>query len=226
MVGIARMRAQRADEDLCLRALRFVDEHEAPSRRRGRLRELVLDVGPLGQRAHEERAERLCLFLGDGAGEADDDVRLNEPPRVGRDHVVALERLDALRAPRGAARIRVPGEQRTTEREARQRAIVVPCLEQLGHRLALQACELLGVEGGGAEHLHDQLDERQQVSPDDLRMAADGRRADIEAELAAEPIGGALDLRRGHPLAAATHHASGEPREPVLPLGVGEGAAA
>ena len=225
VVRVARVCAEAADEDLRLRTLRLVDEEQAsPLGRRG-LGERIVDARPLGHRADEQRAERLRLLLRDRSGEAEHDVRLHEALGVRREHVLARELVHARGTSRGGARIRVTLEQRAPKGEAGEAAIVVAGVDQLGDRLALEAVELALVERRGAEHPGDELAEGLEVPADHLPVEADRRRPDVESDLAAEAIHGALDLGRRHALAAAAHHACGQSGEPVLALGVGERAA-
>ena len=102
MIRVARMGAQRSDQDLRLRPLWLVDEDEVASAGRRRVRERGLDMRPLRERAHERRAEGLGLVWGDRSGKAQDDVALNEPPRVICEDLLARDGLDAGR-PAGSA---------------------------------------------------------------------------------------------------------------------------
>ncbi len=135
------------------------------------------------------------------AGEADDHVRLDEAARVGGEHLVAGDGLDAGGSARGGPRVGWPAKSaRPPEGETRERAIIVAGLEQLGDGLALEAGELVGIERGRAEDAADELDERLEIPADDLAVEADRRGADVEPELAAQAVDRALDLRGGHAL--------------------------
>ena len=116
-------------------------------------------------------------------------------------------------------------KERAAEGEVRERAIAVARLDDLRRRLALQARDLVGSEGGLAEQGQEEVDELVEVPSNDLPVKAHRRRPDIERELGAEAIDHGLDRLGRQITRAATEHARGEATDAVLAVRIGDRAA-
>ena len=160
MVGVVARGAQRADEDLRLRALGLVDDHEAPAARPGRIVEGVeRRRGAARERGREALGDLRGLLRAHVAGEAEGRGLAQVVPAV-----VGLERLwrdrgEGARAPLGRAAERVSLEHRGAEGDLREVAVAVARLDELREHLLAQSLDLVGCERGAPEDLGEQVHE-------------------------------------------------------------------
>ncbi len=210
---------------LRLRPLGLVDEHEPPPGRAGRLPHGVRDA----RSGREARREPLREPLGaprlDVAREPEREVPLHEVRPVRGAHVLVREPGERLARARRAPRVGVALEDRLPERHLGEALVVVACLDELGDRLAAEAVELGLGEGGLGDEGREQIDERAEVSLDDLPVDGRGRHGHLGRELGAEPVELVLDVVRRVRARPAAEHAERELRCPLLARGVGGRAA-
>ena len=218
VVLVVRRGAEGADDDLRLRPLGLVHDDEAAPldwRWRG---DGIRDARARRELREEPRRERAGLLHRHVTREPEDGVRADEVLRVERTNVGFTDRLHRRKRPVRAPPVRVAGEERLAEEALRERPVVVARFEDLGGRLALEARQLVERKLGGPEETRDEIDERLDVPPDDLRVDRQRRRRQIDRHLPAEPVDRVLDRVRLHPGAPAAEHPPDDPREPLLAL--------
>ena len=178
-------------------------------------------AGPRAGR-RERRAEPRRLVVRDRAGEADDEVAADEVPLVGARR---RRRARSLRDRRGRPAAERPygWPAKSARRNARfASARSLSRASTSSARSRAEARELVLVERGLAEDLRDELDERLEVSANDLRVEADRRRADVDARARRRARRSSpRSAARVSPSAAAAEHARGEAAEAVLAVGIG-----
>jgi len=81
---------------------------------------------------------------------------------------------------------------------------------------ALEAGELVRRELRRREQAREEVDERLDVPPDDLRIDGEGRRREVDRQLSTEPVDRVLDRVGLHPRATAAEHPPSDPRDPFF----------
>ena len=228
MVRVVRCGPEAADEDLRLRALRFVDEDETPSfgERACRLSDGVGDARAFGKSPREPLGEVPGAARLDVAREAQRDVPLDEVGLVRSAHVVFRDVRECLARAGRASGVRVTREHRASERLLGEAAVAVARLDELRERLAAEAFELVDRERRLRDERGEQVHERAEVPLDDLSVDGRRRRGDVGRKLCTEAVELVLDVVRRVGARASAQHAERELRRAFLAGRVGRGAAA
>ncbi len=221
VVGVS---PEGAQVHLGLGAVGLVDEDEVTTRSGGGLAAAVLDRLALGEPGGGGGGEGACALLVDVAREDHEGVGLAEHALVVIPGLLGLDGGDGGEVTADATVEGVGPEDLAAQGAAGEDLIVVPGLDDLGLDLPLELAQLDAVEGGASDELAEELGHGLGVAREHGDADGGPAEAGIDGELGAKEVDGLLDLLCGEAAAAAPQHAASEAGEPLLALGVKEGA--
>jgi hypothetical protein len=213
-----------AQVHLGLGAVGFVDEDEVTPRPGGGFAAAILDRLALGEPGGGGGGEGASALLAHVAGEDHEGVGLAEHALVVEPGLLGLDGRDGGEVTADAAAEGVRPEDLAAQGAAGEDLVVVPGLDDLGLDLPLELAELDAVEGGASDELAEELGHGFGVAREHGDADGGPAEAGVDGELGAKEVDGLLDLLGGEAAAAAPEHAASEASEPLLALGVKEGA--